>query len=381
MDFRRIVGIALTMLVLSPCFASPDTSLSARMTRQMQVNRDRYGIVGQAVLVSHRGEVVFRGADGVTDLVSRKSVAVDSVFEMFSVAKLFVSTLVMQLVEQGKVGLDEPASRYVKGLPEAWRRISVREFLDHASGVPEYFGEDMEKAVFPATMAAVFDGLANKPLLFPPGSDVRYTQTNYLVLSALLEAVYGKPYPQIARERIIDRLHLSHTWLGIASVPPDNLMTIYKGKDDKPVVETRIAWPTYTFGHSSLYSTLDDMQVFLQALADGKLVGKAALARFWSDGKLPNGKPGWFATGWDYGDSDGYRQVGHDGGTHVRVRLLYKGALDGDVYTVIYLTNGSGRNVWSRTLVDSAMAVASPTDFPVEVLAEKQKALGGSTNP
>jgi D-alanyl-D-alanine carboxypeptidase len=105
-------------------------------------------------------------------------------------------------------------------------------------------------------------------------------------------------------------------------------------------------------------------------MTSGELVSKATLRRLWQPRTLAGGRRGWFANGWDYGESGGYRQVGHDGGTRVRVRILFRDSLDGDVYSIVYLTNGSVRNVWSRVLVDSAMAVVAPDRFPTEALSE-----------
>ena len=117
---------------------------------------------------------------------------VDDIFPVYSVSKLFLSTLVMQLVEQETIDLDKPASAYVASRPASWQAITVRQFLNHTSGVPEYFDAT---AIFPPTVQTVFASLATKPLVFQPDTATRYTQTNYPVLTALLETHYGQPYP------------------------------------------------------------------------------------------------------------------------------------------------------------------------------------------
>ncbi len=256
----------------------------------------------------------------------------------------------------------------------SWNGITVRQLLNHTSGVPEYFDTISAQTAFPATRKAMIASLAAKPLLFSPGTAIRYTNTNYVVLAALLEAHYGEPYAQIADERIIDKLQLRHTWLGTAALPASGVAKAYTGENGELRTLDDASWPVYGYGNTALYSTLDDLTRFLQAISRGELVGKASLQQFWQPQRLPNGQPIWAATGWDVGESDGYREVGHDGGTHVRVRILFKGTLDGDVYTVAYLTNGSARNVWSGTLVDSAMARVAPAQFPAEVLAERLRA-------
>lgn len=375
MSLRHSLAILLASAALLP-FSSlaKHDALSDPLDRQLEVNRQRYGIAGQALLVAHDGHVLFRGVDGEADVETHERLTANHIFNGYSLSKLFVSTLVMQLVEQGRVDPDMPASGYLAGLPAPWRGISVRDFLDHSSGVPEYFGK--QGGVIPPTtefaddLPKVFASLADKPLLFAPGTDIRYTQTNYLVLAALLAAHYGKPYPQVAEQRIIRKLRLRHTWLGSAGLPLHGVVTSYLGRDGRLVEEKDIAWPHYAYGHAALYSTLDDLGRFLGALSSGELVGKATLRRLWQPRSQPGGRRGWFAAGWEYGESGAYRHVGHDGGTHDRVRILFQDSLDEDVYVFVYLTSGSASNVWSRTLVESAMAVVAPDRFPRETLSE-----------
>lgn len=361
--YRSGIALAMTLLCVPIAHAMSVDTPADRMARQLKANEQRYGIAGQAVLVTRNDKVLFRGAGG--------RASVDGVFEMYSVAKLFTNTLVMQLIEHGEVDVDQPASRYVPDLPPRWKEITVRDFLDHTSGVPDYFEKDHVYGPYPVTMKAMFASLADKPLQFSPGTETRYTQTNYVVLLALLERHYGKPYPQIVAERIVGRLDLHGTFLGASTVPAGRAITEYIGKDGNLERDPSVPWPRYGYGHAGLFSTVDDVGVFLGAVARGELVGKPTLEKLWQRPTLPNGRTAEFATGWEYGSSDGYWNVGHDGGTKVRVRLLFKGGIDGDRYTVIYLTSGSAKNVWSRVLVDSAMAAVAPDEFPAEVLQER----------
>ncbi|MYM73940.1 serine hydrolase [Duganella sp. FT134W] len=366
MDMRFLRHLTLTFAFFISLMAHADP-----IAEQMRINQKRYGIAGQALLIAHNDTVLFRAADGVK---------IDNVFPVYSLSKLLVSTLIMQLVEQSKIDLDQPASIYVRDLPASWRGITVRQFVNHSSGVPEYFENTVN---FLPTAQAVLASLAAKPLNFQPGTSTRYTQTNYLVLTMLLEAQYGKPYAQIAKQRILEPLHMEHTYLGAPSLPKAGVLTAYAGKDGKLIQAEDVAWPDYSYGHAELYLTVDDLFRFVQAVAKGELVSKQTLLQLWQPPLLSTGRPGIFATGWEYGESGQYHHVGHDGGTRVRVRLVYKDTLDGDNYIFIYLTNGSVKNVWSRVLLDSAMAAADPDQFRQEVLSEKliAYALGETKTP
>ncbi|MBB3832235.1 CubicO group peptidase (beta-lactamase class C family) [Xanthomonas arboricola] len=372
----RRTQIVLCLALLFPFLASAD-ALADRVSQQMQLNRQRYGIVGQAVYVAHNGKLLFRGADGQADLDSRQPVTPEQIFPAFSVSKLLVSTLIMQLVEAGQIDLGRPARVYLPDLPRRWSKITVRQLLDHTSGLPEYFteaqvsGSPGTNASFPENLQVVLAALGNQSLLFSPGSNTRYTNTNYLLLSQLLQIHYRKPYPQIVSERIIAPLTLSHTLLGRSRLPVDGVVRTYVGREGKLQDEPEIAWPDYALGHAELYTSIDDLATFIEAMRGGKLVGKPTLQQIWRPQLLPNGQRGWFAGGWEVGASGAYRYVGHDGGARVRVRLLYADALDGDSYTIVYLTNGSARGVWSRVLVDSLMASIAPQTFPAEAVSEK----------
>lgn len=377
--YRTLAAALLCALFAAPIASARESpgDLSNQLDTQLQANRERYGIAGQAVLVAHNGQVLYQGASGERDRATHTPAAVDSIFAAQSMAKLLTSTLVMQLVDRGKVDLDAPASRYVPDLPIAWQAIHVRDFLNHSSGIGEYYNRVDNRWVSKGYPGVAPDlGTALKvagaaPMQFATGSRVQYTQANYLVLTALLEAHYRKPYPAIARERILQPLKMASTSWGGASVPTQRAAVPYIGKDGQLQPANEDPWPDYGWGHADLQTTVGDMNRFLQALATGKLVRTATLEELWQPQKLSGGGSNFFSTGWDTTRSDGYTQVGHDGGTRVRARLAYKGTLAGGYWVFVYLTNGSARNVWSSTLVESTMAVAAPQEFPHAVLSER----------
>lgn len=375
---RRFAFVAVLLLAVStPSGTVRAAELDARITRQLHTNAARYGIAGQAVLIRHNGTLLAQAVAGKADLTTHQLVTPETVFNTYSLAKLLVSALVMQRVEAGRVELDAPASRYLPDLPEAWQTITVRQFLNHASGVPEYFQYREGEVItsqgnrFPTTAAEVFKALAGAPLQFTPGTANRYTQTNYLVLTALLEAQYQQPYAQIVQDRVLRPLSMTHTSLGPATDVPHDITIAYIGKQGALQREDDIAWPSYAYGHAALHTTVGDLDRFLMALTRGELVGRATLQQLWQPQLLGNGRRSGFSTGWEFEESGEYRFVGHDGGTRVRARIAFLDGLGGDTYSFIYLTNGSATNVWSRTLVDSTMAVVAPMQFPREALSER----------
>ena len=101
------------------------------------------------------------------------------------------------------------------------------------------------------------------------------------------------------------------------------------------------------------------MATFLAAVTAGRLVSRETLVRLWKPYSFPNGAVGYFASGWEYGQDGTWHELGHDGGTKVRVRILFQEDL-ANHYVIVYLTNGSRDNVWSRTLVNSVQRLVLP---------------------
>lgn len=377
--YRTLAAVLLCALAIALPASARDVpgDLTAQLDAQLQANRERYGIAGQAVLVAHNGQVLYQGAGGERDPATHSPATVDTIFAAQSMAKLLTSTLVMQLVDEGKVDLDAPASRYVPDLPAAWQAIRVRDFLNHSSGIGEYYERVDNRWVSKGytgvapDLAAALKVAGAAPMQFATGSRVQYTQANYLVLTALLETHYGRPYPAIAHERILQPLKMASTSWGVASVPAQRAAVPYIGKDGQLQPANEDPWPDYGWGHADLQTSVGDMNRFLQALATGKLLRTTTLEKLWQPQRLTDGRSNFFSTGWDTTRSDGYTQVGHDGGTRVRARLAYKDTLASGYWLFVYLTNGSARNVWSSTLVESTMAVAAPKEFPHAVLAER----------
>jgi len=350
----RVSLIVMLALGLASCGSA---SAASSFEAQLAANERLHGVVGQAVLVLHDDKVLFRGVRGIADLATRRRIQADDVFPVFSVAKLFTSTLVMQLIERGEVDPTQPISRYVADLPERWRGITVQQLLDHVSGLPDYFAAGRTES-FPPTAKAMFASLADRDLVFAPGTQVRYTQTNYVILGQLLEAHYHEPYRQIAIERIIEPLGLHNTYFGRGSVPEAKLVHNYHGVDGVATRDTIYPWPEYSYVHVELFTTMDDLGAFVTAVREGRLVKPETLQKMWRPYRLADGGSSYWGGGWEVETLGGERRVGHDGGEVVRAMLVFTDSLARGTYTYIYLTNGSASNVWTRTLIESLMPVA-----------------------
>lgn len=199
------------------------------------------------------------------------------------VTKTFTAALVLQLVAQDKVGLDAPVQRYLPGLVPG-DTITVRHLLQHRSGLAEFAGEpnadewvaaNENRTLTPADAVAI---ALSKPAQFEPGSAFRYTNTNYIVLGMLVEAVTGRSYADELRTRILEPLELEDTYLpppGERDIRGEH-MTGYAdlpgGRTDVSRIEPSIPWSA-----GALVSTGKDLNTFWRALLSGRIVDRKSV--------------------------------------------------------------------------------------------------------
>ena len=341
-----------------------------QLNLQLKINSERYGIVGQAVRILKNNEVIYDGRDGFANVELSVPVNNKHRFPSYSVTKLFTSVLLMQLVERGDVDIHQSIRHYLPYLPEHWQNITIEHSLSHTSGIPRYFDQVIKTNQFLPTKKAVFISLSEQPEHFKIGSQNSYNNTNFLILSAILERKTGKTYSELVQSIIIEPLNLVNTGHASAKAVIKNMVSSYASTNGKLIKNRVFDWAEYSFAHSALYSTPADLSTFMSALVTGKFVKKSTLRKLWQPMQLNNGQDGRYAFGFEYKIKDGYQQVGHDGGNRVKLRH-YVNSNQTDSYTITYMSNGNSHGVWTDILADSLMAIIDKNQFILADLSEQ----------
>jgi CubicO group peptidase (beta-lactamase class C family) len=204
--------------------AAPDAALAARLDKAIDAAIAEKRLVGTVVLVARDGQVVYHRAAGLADREAGRPMREDAIFRYSSVTKPFVSAAVMKLVEDGKLKLDDPVTRWLPNFKPKLADgttpvITLRQLLNHTSGLTYGLAE---RPSHPYHTLGVSDGidlsgltldqdlqrLAQAPLAFPPGSAWRYSLA-IDVLGSVLEKATGKPLPQVVAETVTGPLGLS----------------------------------------------------------------------------------------------------------------------------------------------------------------------------
>jgi len=267
-------------------------------TAAAQSGRSSRGSVAQAAdsiadAIIKRGRVaalsiaVMRGRDtlvmkgyGMADIENEVPATPLTVYRIGSVTKQFTSVAIMQLVEQGKLSLDDDVTKYVPNAPTHGRHVLVRHLLNHTSGIPSYtdvgpeFGRVMRLDLAKDSLIA---SVKNDSLQFEPGSHFYYNNTGYFLLGMIIERVTGKPYGEYLHDVLFAPNGLTSTMY--CSVMPliKHRAQGYEGRPTGLVNAPYISMDL-PYAAGSLCSTVGDLAAWTRLLHSGKLVKQSSFA-------------------------------------------------------------------------------------------------------
>jgi CubicO group peptidase (beta-lactamase class C family) len=306
-----------------------DTYVQAEMAKQH--------IPGLALLVSRAGQIVRAQGYGWANVELQVPVKPETIFQSGSVGKQFTATAVMMLVEEGKIGLDDPLIKYFPDGPAAWKQVTIRELLSHTAGFTDYPKNfDMRRDYTEAQMLKIVESI---PLAFPPGTNWSYSNLGYLTLGILIHKVSGEFYGDFLRERIFQPLGMNNTRvISEADIVP-NRSAGYRLVHGELKNQEWVSPSVNTTADGSLYFSILDLAKWDAALYTDQLLKPSSLQQMWTITKLRDGKPnsGPYGFGWFVETKNGHRVVEH-GGQWQGFETEISRYLD-DQLTVIVLTN------------------------------------------
>jgi CubicO group peptidase (beta-lactamase class C family) len=258
----------------------------------------------------------------------------------------------MMLVEEGKVRLEDPITKYFPEAPQTWRGITIRHLLTHTSGIQNHVAVPRWLDVFRTNLAfetaptrdELLKMFFKLPLEFQPGESWAYDNTGYYLLGIVIEKASGKSYWQFLEERIFKPLGMIATRSTDPRPIVPNRAEGYEWKNDR--FENRpILLPAIAFSAGSLLSTVEDMGKWDAALYGEKLLKKSSLDQMWTATMAKDGAeaPFNYGFGWFIDSYHGHRLVQHSGGTPGFSSVIYR--FVDDKLTIIILTNHSDRIV------------------------------------
>jgi len=335
---------------------------------------DKHSVPGASVAVLADGEVSVAAA-GILSLDTRVVATTDSVFQVGSITKLWTTTLIAQLVTEGKLDLDHPVREY---LPEfkladetAAAVITPRQLLTHTSGfsgdafTPTSRGDDAVELF----VRDVLPGLAQE---VRPGAGFSYNNSGFVVLGRIAEVLRGKPYHELVREHIAVPLELNH----LATIPDEALMFRAAVGHISPTPDAPLQTaPVWSLVHamapagSLLAMSARDLITFGRAYLDASLLDRATVDRLWEpqvDVPPTGGFPEQWGLGWMLFRPEGGPVYGHDGGT-VGQSAFFRLVPEKGV-AIALLTNGGDTSALYDELVGHVLRETAGIELPTRAV-------------
>ena len=243
------------------------------------------------VLYGEKGRLVFKRAYGYDDFKTKERLTVSSSFQLASVSKMFTAMAIMILKEDGLLNYDDSVRQYIPELP--YNGITIRHLLNHRSGLPDYmhFSDNLWDQTKPLNNEDMIRIMAeNKPpRYFSAGNGFDYCNSNYALLASVVERITKKPFDQFVREYIFDPLKMNNSFI----------YKLEQGKDIPRFVPEGVAghrpgrgvpreelnhYQNGIVGDKGVYSTVEDLFKWDQALYQGLLVSDATLDEAFTQG-------------------------------------------------------------------------------------------------
>jgi CubicO group peptidase (beta-lactamase class C family) len=327
--------IVIAAAVLAGCAAAPGaptSTIDSIVTEEMARQR----IPGVALAVVQRGRVIRAAGYGLANVEHSVPVTTSAVFQTGSLAKQLTAVAVMLQVEDGRLDLDGPITRYLPGAPDAWKAITVRHLLTHTAGIPDYDERilDYRKDYTEDELTQIAFGL---PLEFPAGSRWNYSNTGYVLLGVIVRKASGRFYGDVLRERVFMPLGMTS-----ARVISEEDLVMHRASGYRLAGDTlkNQAWvaPTLnTTADGSLYLSLQDWLTWEQALRQRAVLRAASWEQVFTPVRLNSGKTFPHGFGWELHDGRGPAWYRH-GGSWQGFQTAYLHATDADL-SVIVLSN------------------------------------------
>jgi len=317
MGSAKFLGVAAFFAVaITGAGAAPPADLRAKADAMVEAAFPADG-PGAAIIITRGGETIYAAGRGLADVEARRPITPDSIFRLGSITKQFTAAIILQLVQEGRISLDDPVSRFFPDYPRPGASATIRQLLNHMSGIQPYTAipgwmveANTSRPRTTAEMIAVFRDL---PSPTPPGQAWAYNNSGYVLLGAIVESVTGKPWHQAVAERITGPLGLPTIGYGVDRESAPAMARGYTDQDGNFAPARRIHM-SVPHAAGALVGTTGDLARWAHALHHGRVVSPALYTAMTSPASLPEGRTHPYGFGVGFEEVRGRGTIDHGGG-------------------------------------------------------------------
>lgn len=362
--------------------SSADAAIAAQAAALVESTYSADG-PGAAVLIARGDEIIYRSARGEADIDANVALRPNDVFRLGSVTKQFAAAGLLRLVEEGRVGIDDPISRFLPDYPRG-NDITIRMILNHTSGIRNY--TDIEGYMIPGgpivadvSTEQMIDVFENLPLDFEPGTQWNYSNSGYVLVGAVIEAVTGTSWHDYLERTFFLPLGMAHT--GYGADPRFVALQVDGYSVDDGVISPMMTLSmTQPHAAGALVSNVDDLLIWNRALHEGRILSNPIYIQMIT----PTGAAAEPQNSYGFGvgtrDVRGVQTIQHGGGIFGFITSLVY--VPGPDLTIVVLENddsGSNGDAGStaRRLTAIALGNPYPDPTPIQVDVATLEALQG----
>jgi CubicO group peptidase (beta-lactamase class C family) len=282
-----------------------------RWTADYMDNAAKFDHFSGAVLIARDGKPIFRKAYGMANYELDVPNNLNTKFRIGSVSKQFTAAAILQLQERGKLNVGDPICKYLDDCPTAWQPITIRHLLNHTSGIVNFtrLAEASGKFLLvPHSHKEIVDVFRHLPLESAPGEKYNYNNSGYYLLGLIVEKASGASYADYLRKNLFAPAGMNDTDSDDGETIVKNRASAYYLGKDSVFRNTYYTNMEILFSIGGAYSTVNDLLLWQQSLANGKILNSASRAEMFTPGK------GDYGYGWWIDKLGECRRMYHDGG-------------------------------------------------------------------
>ncbi len=335
-----------------PIFLVAQEKTSAKLATYMQAQADVNNFSG-TVLVTKNGAILIKKAYGLADYEWRIKNTIDTKFQLASVTKQFTAAAILQLVDSGRLSLNDKLSKFFPDYPKA-DSISIHMLLSHTSGLAMGF---KEIALSSISSDSAYTAIKKIPFECSPGTKSAYSNIGYYLLAKIIEKVSGEHYASFLKKNIFDKAGMSNT--GVSN--NDSIVTkkakVYYHNAEGFIHNPHINWEI-NLGHDGIYSTVEDLAIWDKTLYGTTILSAAMKEKMFTPYSAEN---------WGYGFiinpfyNHGHYLIAHDGGFFGTMTSFNRFTED-KLFVNVLSNNGSPAHIIGYGL--SAIALGKEVELP-----------------
>ena len=324
--------IGLSWIWTADCHAQAKAARIDGLMRRLS----KRGQFSGSILIAEHGRIIYERGFGKADREHNMAFTPDTPAYLASLTKQFTAMAVMMLAEQHKLSYSDPLSKYFPEFPSYVAKVTIRNLLNHTSGIPDYVGLGLEHPGL-TNMDVLSDLRRHDFPRFLAGEKFEYSNSNYILLALIVEKASRQEYGSFLKRNIFAPLGMKHTFVYSRSGPRVSRAVGYNRFGDV------YDYDLLTYGEGGIYSTVADLFKWDQALYTEKLVKQSTLAEAFTRGKLNDGSSANYGFGWaiaEYHDETIFSHAGRYGGFNTYIKRFPR-----ERATIIFLTNHDFRNM------------------------------------